>query len=162
VDSISKLAISISRPKRSKEQKLHDICHTTLRSIAHTNRVSLWKFNKELNEVICLMCYEKNINQYSSSMVLKKNDYPEYFSYILKEDVILASDARQHPATKCFNDAYFKPNNIFSLFDYIFHDNFEPCGIICCESIGQQITWQESDIKILRRIANMASMFFVP
>jgi hypothetical protein len=161
VDNISKLAISISRPKRSKEQKLHDICQATMRSITHTNRISLWKFNKELNKINCLMCYEKSINQYSSSMELKEYDYPEYFKYILKEDVILASDARQHPATKCFNETYLKPNNIFSLFDYIFHENFEPCGIICCESVGQQVTWQESDVKILRRIANMASMFFV-
>lgn len=160
MDTLSKLAIAISKPNKSDDYKLEQICLSTIKLITHCNRVSLWVFSEALDEVHCLKSFESIDSSFSSGQQLYKVDFPDYFETILVDEVLVASDARNHSATKCFNELYFEPNNIFSLFDYVYQKDFEPRGIICCERVGQPVEWDESEIKVLRRIANMMSMFF--
>ncbi|MCW8831750.1 MAG: hypothetical protein OQK09_05915 [Colwellia sp.] len=160
MDTLSKLAIVISNPSKNDDYKLEQICTSTLELITHCNRVSLWVFSETLDAIHCLKCFESNSDTFSSGQHLNQVDFPEYFKKILVDEVLVASDARQHSATKCFNKLYFEPNNIFSLFDYVYHKDFEPRGIICCERVGEQVEWDESETAVLRRIANMMSMFF--
>ena len=130
-----------------------------MQHVTHANRVSLWAFNEDKSEIFCLMCVSGKEYTFTSGAILKKTDYSEYFNTILKEQVLGASDARIHHVTKCFNQEYFEANNIHSLFDYIYHEEFIPKGIICCESVGQAIEWVESEQHILRKIAGITSMF---
>lgn len=159
MEAITDLVITISNPATSNDKKLEQICLTTMQAITHANRVSLWAFNKAQTEIVCLKCLSPNMS-FSSGTILKKADVPDYFNTILKDEVIIASDARNHPATHCFNESYFIPLDIYSLFDYIYHKDFAPRGVICCESVGKQITWLADESHILRRIANMTSMLF--
>jgi two-component system, sensor histidine kinase len=159
MDAITDLVITISNPAKSNDKKLEQICIATMQAITHANRVSLWAFNQAQSEIICLKCLSANM-QFTSGKVLKKINYPEYFNTILKDEVIIASDARNHPATLCFNESYFVPLDIYSLFDYIYHKDFIPRGVICCESVGKKITWLEEESQILKRIANMTSILF--
>ncbi|MFT4940484.1 MAG: hypothetical protein ACI88A_003539 [Paraglaciecola sp.] len=160
MEMLTDLLIAISNPSKDNEQKLKLICSTTMQAITHANRVSLWAFNQNKSEINCLMCLSGETPTFTSEMILRKADYPEYFDTILKEQVLVASDARNHHATKCFNHDYFEPNNIYSLLDYIYHEDFEPKGMICCESVGQIVEWVESEQHILRKIAGIISMFF--
>ena len=160
MDILSKLAIAISNPNKSDDYKLEQICINTMKLITHCNRVSLWVFSNNLNEICCLKSIENEGKGFSAGQTLSKIDFPDYFNTILVDEVLIASDARSHRAKKCFNELYFEPNNIFSLFDYVYHKDFEPQGIICCECVDQQVEWNEAEVKILRRIANMMSMFF--
>ena len=160
MDLVTDLVIAISNPDKSVLEKRQIICQKTVEAISHANRVSLWRFDQAVSQIECLMCFSVKDKSYSSGMILSKQDFPDYFDAILNQQVLVASDARNHPATKCFNDAYFEPNDIYSLFDYILLKDFVPNGVICCESVGKQVTWLESDVNLLRRIANMTSMFF--
>lgn len=105
------------------------------------------------------MCIDSK-DTLTNGQILKKVDFPEYFDHILKNKVLSASDARENPATTCFNEVYFKPLNIFSLLDFIFHFQFKPTGVICCERVGDAIQWSNDDISALKRVANITSMFF--
>jgi len=113
-----------------------------------------------MTEIDCLMCLSKKTNEYTSGSKLLKSDYSEYFDSILAKEVLVADNARNHPATRCFNESYLIPNDIHSMLDYILTKDGSPFGVICCESVGQKQEWQETDIQNLRRIANMSSMFF--
>jgi hypothetical protein len=159
MDAITDLVIAISNPAKSSDKKLEQICMTVMQTITHANRVSLWSFNTAQDEIVCLKCLSET-DQFTSGAILKKADFPEYFNAILKDEVIIASDARSHPATLCFNENYFTPLDIYSLFDYIYHKDFAPRGVICCESVGKKIIWLEDESHILRRIANMTSLLF--
>ena len=91
---------------------------------------------------------------------ISKEDIPDYFDDILKQSVLVASDARNHPATKGFNKNYFKPNDIYSLLDFTFHNHFDPIGVICCEKTHSPIEWSQNDIDSLKRVAQITSMFY--
>ena len=160
MEILTDLVIALSNPNKDNQQKLEQICLTTMQHITHANRVSLWAFNEDKSEIFCLMCVSGKEYTFTSGAILKKADCSEYFNTILNEQVLVASDARNHHATKCFNQDYFEPNDIYSLFDYIYHEDFEPKGVICCESVGQTIEWIESEQHILRKIAGITSMFF--
>lgn len=139
--------------------KLQTICRIIKEIAPNANRVSLWLFNQKANEIFCLMCLDSK-EALTNGQTLKKIDFPEYFDHILKNKVLSASDARENPATTCFNDVYFKPLNIFSLLDFIFHFQFKPTGVICCEREGDVTQWSKDDINALKRVANITSMFF--
>jgi hypothetical protein len=160
LDILTRLAITLSKPNQPTDVLLRYICLSTVQAISGCNRASLWVFNEAKDEIRCLYCYEKLTNTYSSDFILTKKDFPAYFDGIISNQVVMASDARQHPTTSCFNKSYFEPNNIYSLLDYIFHEDFTPKGIICCESVGATTQWQVDDIVVLKRIATMASTFF--
>ncbi len=160
MDPITNLTISISKPGLSTEAKLKKICQCALQAISKANRISLWKFNTDKTEISCLICFESNNNSFTSGAVLSQKDFPNYFEQILSGEVLMASDARNHDATACFNEAYFEPNDIHSLLDFVYQKDFEPTGVICCESAGKQVEWETTDVKSLRRISNMTSLFF--
>jgi hypothetical protein len=159
MDAYTKLSITISKPNLAVKDKVIAICQMVKSKIPQAHRVSLWVFSNDYKEIISLGCFDEN-NHFTSGAILTRTDFPEYFDYILKHQVLIANQARNNMATSCFNSAYFEPNNIFSLLDYIYHHDFKPTGIICCEAVDQKIEWQDNCINVLRRIANLSSIFF--
>lgn len=158
MDPISKLTIHISKPKISVEDKLQRICMTVSKLIPKANRVSLWQFSDDLSEIKSLSLLNEK-RQFVEGGILTRQVFPSYFDYILTHEVLQADNARAHPSTSCFNELYFEPNNIYSLLDFIFYNDLEPVGIICCEVVGGCIEWQEADIATLKRIANISTTF---
>lgn len=159
IESFNLLTNCISEPEIAIKEKLFTICRSVKELAPSANRVSLWLFNEAKDEIFCLMCLDAN-NEWSNGQVLTKEQFPQYFDFILENNVLSASDARHHDATACFNKAYFEPLNIFSLLDFIFHYQFRPTGIICCEREGDATQWSLEDVQVLKRVANITSMFF--
>lgn len=159
MDAITNLTLKISNRELSLHQKLQAICTAITSSVEACNRVSLWLFDDNRDEIYCIICKDNEAG-YSLGQRLHKRDFEPYFSHILQHQVLAASDARVHPATACFNDVYFIPNNIFSLLDYVFHRDFVPAGIMCCERTNSMANWQPADVANLKRISHVTSMFF--
>ncbi|GLX80937.1 GAF domain-containing protein [Thalassotalea eurytherma] len=159
MDAVTKLSMTLSKPRQSTDSKLQEICLCIQRLIPQADRISLWSLSDAKDNIVCHLMID-SAGQTTSNTVLEKRDFSEYFDAILKHQVVNAPDARKHPSTACFNEGYFIPNDIFSLFDYIIHHDFEPVGIICCESTRQVAQWREDQIKSLKRIANISSLFF--
>jgi CheY-like chemotaxis protein len=155
---VKHLAIKISDPNTSRDWKLKQICKELKALIPHSNRVSLWLFDKEYRAINCLICLDEK-NQVTSDISLTANDFPEYFNYILKNQILDASDARNNTLTQQFNQSYFEPNNIYSLLDYIYLIENKPLGVICCESVGSKVTWRCEDKESLIKIADITSLF---
>ena len=155
---ITSLTVAISHPDRSEADKLREICLTIRDVVPNANRISLWLFNEQFDAISCLICLDEK-GQYSRDQVLNKQDFGEYFEFIMTNQVLNASQARSHPATSCFNRGYFDLFNIHSLLDYIFHNKFKPAGVICCERVGNAVDWTDKDIEFLKRLSNVTSMF---
>jgi hypothetical protein len=128
--------------------------------IAGADKLSLWTFQDNYSKIVSSVSYQRINHKYGGKAELKREDFGTYFDAIINNEVIKANDAREHPQTACFKDQYFKPNNIYSLLDFILHHDFKPIGIICCESVGKIYQWTEDDVKSLRRIANASSLYF--
>jgi len=159
MDAFNKLSIAISNPKLSIKQKLTAICQTIKKEIKQSHRVSLWVFNSDYSEIVKIGGFDHE-NQFTYGDTLSRSDYPEYFDYILTHESLKANKARSNPATSCFNKTYFEQKNIYSLLDFIYHNDFEPTGIICCEAIYSEIEWAPECVKKLKRVANISSIFF--
>jgi len=160
MDPFIKLTTKLTNPKVSIEDKLKEICLTTSLLIKGADRVSLWRFEKSFESIKSLICYDSANRNFTSEQILKKSDFNDYFSGILKNEIINAPQARSHELTKCFNESYFIPLEIHSLLDFILHQDFNPHGIICCESVGKVTQWSDDNVETLRRIARASSMYF--
>lgn len=62
---------------------------------------------------------------------LLATDFEDYFSDIVENELLVASDARNNNISRCFKHGYFDMHNIHSLLDVTFKKVFVPLGIIC-------------------------------
>lgn len=160
VDPFTSLTLALSRNTLSNTDKHIAICRSVKAIVSNVNRVSLWKFNPQRTGLNCLILQDNNEIIIPDGVNLSSDDFPDYFDAILQNQWVIASDARTHPDTQCFNELYFKPNNIHSLLDFVFQDYFKAVGVICCEATGEAVQWSNQDIAGLKRIAGITSMFF--
>lgn len=159
IDSLTQLSINLSNPSLEQSKQLRMVCYAIADTIEGANRVSLWKFDQLKTTITCTAMLADGEFTEPEGVVLKAEDYPEYFNAILASDVIRAPDARNHPFTRCFNKDYFPAVNVYSLLDYIFSNDFAPFGIICCESVGEIVQWSDDDLANLKRAARIVSIF---
>ncbi|WP_350608267.1 response regulator [Pseudoalteromonas sp. MER144-MNA-CIBAN-0113] len=156
--NLKNLAVKISDPNVSSNRKLKQICKELKALIPNANRVSLWLFNKEYSTLNCLICLDEN-NDVLNGTILKAENSPAYFNYILSNQVLDASDARNNNVTKQFTSPYFEPLDIYSLLDYIYILDNKPLGVICCESVGSKVTWSHTDKESLIKVADVTNLF---
>ncbi|MCJ8318336.1 MAG: GAF domain-containing protein [Colwellia sp.] len=160
MDPITELTEKLTNPTISVDNKLIEICQRTHQLIEGADRISLWSFSQGLNKITSLLSFDTNSGQFTSGQELSRDDYTEYFDAIIKNEVINAPRARDHVFTQCFNESYFEPLKIYSLLDFILHNDFKPMGIICCEGVGKVKYWSGENIETLKRIANISSCCF--
>lgn len=160
IDRYTTLVISLSKRGLDEQDKLTAIVSCLQLGIPAANRISLWRFEENKTRIRCLTLNQDGQNLATHDLSISKEDIPDYFDDILKQSVLVASDARNHPATTGFNKNYFKPNDIYSLLDFTFHNHFDPIDVICCEKTHSPIEWSQNDIDSLKRVAQITSMFY--
>jgi len=158
MNAITKLTSVVNDPTIQSDNKLIEICNTVSQAVPHANRVSLWKFNDECSKIECLKVLDP-ANRSTQGQILYQDDFPFYFEHIIYNQVVMASDARQHYVTKCFTVNYLEPLNIYSLLNFIVHVEHQPKGIIWGERVGKRICWDKTDKVAIKRIANVMSKF---
>lgn len=122
-------------------------------------RASFWFYAGPLqDQAVCESLYDASDQQWSSGMVLHEDDFGDYFAAMREGRVLVASDARQHPATACFNESYFEPLNIYSLLDVGIDIDGLPLGLVCCENTAQIKEWSQPDLQYLQQAAAMVSL----
>ncbi len=137
--------------------KLHEaICRDAANNV-DANFVSIWRFDEQLTKIVCLYAMDVSTGETSCGQELMRADFPKYFDTILEETTICAPDACVHYQTNELAEAYFEPNGIVSLLDFIVHQDFKPVGIICCESKGRKRDWSAENVSYLRNLATFTS-----
>ena len=90
--NLKNLAVKVSNPNITSERKLKQICNELKKLISNADRVSVWLFNHDYTAINSLICLDEK-NEIVSNAVLKAEDFPAYFDYILEHKVLDASDA---------------------------------------------------------------------
>ena len=157
MDVLSKLSAYLSNPNIQLNNKLLNICLTVKSAISTCDRVGIWLFSTDHSEMVLLMCVDE-LDKKSMGEQLSASTYEGYFSHIIQNDILVASDAKNNEISKCFNVGYFDVHDIHSLLDVTFMKDSSPLGIICCERTGDKTDWQLSDIAMLRGISTEASL----
>ena len=155
---LSSLSIELSNPRKSVEQKLKMVCTAVKTFIPNCNRVGIWLFSQDYQEMVQLQGLDA-LNDTSQGLSLVADDYKQYFDYVLNNPFLVASNARDCGVASCFNNGYFDVLDIHSLLDFTFYHDFDPLGVICCERTGNKTEWTKEDQANLKRIAGITSTF---
>ena len=121
-------------------------------------RVSIWMLDKNHNEIMCRKLYERDKSNWSSGLILRRDDYPKYFSALENNSVISAYDAHTHPATAEFSEGYLTPLGIGSMLDIPIRRQGHLIGVICCEHVGGKRNWRSDEQGFVSGLSDLVSL----
>lgn len=124
----------------------------------NVSRVSIWMFDAHNKAIICRKLFDIRDDVWSSGIILKKDDYPEYFSAIRSNITISASDANTHPATAEFSKDYLAPLGIGAMLDIPIRRKGKLIGIICCEHVGGKRIWHSDEQGFVSGLSDLVSL----
>jgi diguanylate cyclase (GGDEF)-like protein len=124
----------------------------------HIERVSIWLFNDDHTTLTCADLYQSDEQKHESGLVLKAEDYPEYFKALSTGEILVVEHAREDARTREFNDNYLKPLNIYSMMDLAIVQNGELIGVICNEKVGEVKSWQPDEQDFADSLVNAISL----
>src|SRR5690606_2494327 len=88
--------------------------------------------------------------------------FAPYFEAMRNDGGIDAPLAQEHPATRCFNEPYFEPNDLFSLLDVGIRCNGQLVGVFCCENASEPMHWQQSQKDYLEQAGKLITFALKP
>lgn len=138
-----------------------DKVHVLLRLtslLLDTARVSTWRYNGKKTKIICHCLYESCSDQFSSGMSLSIDDFPSYFEAMSSNRVVVADNAREHPATHEFTESYLKPLGIYSMLDTPIYSSKAQHGVLCIEDTKPGRKWSIDEISFVIAIADKISL----
>lgn len=126
-------------------------------------RASLWLYaDASLSEIKTIDLFDSNEITHSAGGVLTEAMFGPYFQAMRRDGRIDASDARQHPATRCFNEAYFLPNDIYSLLDIGIRCSGHLVGVFCCEQVSDYQRWTDEQKDYLEQAGKLITFALKP
>lgn len=127
------------------------------------SRASLWLYSDLLlNEIEAIDLYDRDKNIHSAGVRLYEESFQPYFAAMRSAGCIDAPDAREHPATRCFNERYFLPNDIYSLLDIGIVFNGQLVGVFCCEQVGEVMIWHAEQKAYLEQAGKLIAFALKP
>jgi GAF domain-containing protein len=118
------------------------------------SRAGIWFYQGELQDsLVCETLYDASDGQWTSGMMLAEDDFQPYFEAMREGRMLVAPDARQHPATACFSEGYLEPLNIYSRLDVVIDVAGSLVGILSCEQTAQERDWSQADLQYLQQAA---------
>ena len=118
------------------------------------DRCSIWLYNSDKTSITCQQLYIKSEDSWYQNIELFRKDFTPYFDHLLIDPIIIANNAEEHPATKCFTETYLKPLGIKSMLDVPIIHRGEVIGVICIESlIGRE--WNKSEVDFAQMLSSL-------
>ena len=118
------------------------------------DRCSIWLYNSDKSSIICQQLYIKSEDNWYQNIELFKKDFTPYFDHLLVDPIIVANNAEEHPATKCFTETYLKPLGIKSMLDVPVVHRGQIIGVICIESFNSR-EWNKSEVDFAQMLSSL-------
>ncbi|MCC9066188.1 PAS domain S-box protein [Flavobacterium piscisymbiosum] len=125
-------------------------------TVTKTNRVSFWKYDKDL--ITCQNLFSVDNQNLSDKNILDKESYPIYFETLKNKAIINASDVFNKLETSEFQKLYFTKNHIKSMLDVPIFLSGQLGGVVCFESTAEKRDWDNEDINYARTISDVISL----
>lgn len=125
-------------------------------TVTKTNRVSFWKYDKDL--ITCQNLFSVDNQNLSDKNILDKESYPIYFETLKNKAIINAPDVFNKLETSEFQKLYFTKNHIKSMLDVPIFLSGQLAGVVCFESTDEKRDWDNEDINYARTISDVISL----
>jgi len=136
----------------------------TLYKIIQAHQISIWTYQDNNSSIQCVEMYDAEHNQHlhlegTPEGILLAKDHPHYFEMLASEQVIVANNARNNPATFELTESYFKPMHVYALLDVPFFLNGKLAGVICFENKIPKV-WSAHEIFFALSIGTFISLTY--
>jgi PAS domain S-box-containing protein len=140
-------------------EKAFELISQQAAQLLQITRVSIWDYQPENQQIVCRKQYDQGGAQlFSEGAVIRQTDAPTYFEDVLTEKVMIAANAKQHPALVEFIDSYLEPLQIYSLLDVPFFVDGQMAGVICCEHQKEHKYWTLEEVAFVKSLADIITI----
>ena len=151
--ALTHLTCNLHQISGSLNKSLEDITETAART-CNVERVSAWFLSENKQLIRCFDLYEFSRHRHSKELELRAENYPHYFSALLKGQTIIANDAHRDPRTCDFIYDYLRPLGISSMLDIPIRHKGEIVGVVCLEHVGKVREWSIEEIHFATSLTN--------
>ncbi|MBY0416533.1 MAG: GAF domain-containing protein [Pararheinheimera sp.] len=157
------LLVKAFKDQQLSEGQFYQQLTETITSVLGCSRASLWLYSDSLlNEIVALDLYDVNSDTHYQGIALHEDDFSPYFEAMRDDGGIDAPRAMEHKATRCFNEAYFEPNDIYSLLDVGIRYSGQLVGVFCCENVGEVMVWTDQQKAYLEHAGKLITFALKP
>ena len=169
-NNILKESIRISNQRKNIIIELANLIgedlNESLQKIASTSAlalnvdlVTIWEYKNDKSELLSKVFFKLEEQEFDSEgLVIKKEDFPDYFNAFKNKHSINISDVNTNPITKAFAKKYFLPNNISSRIDVLIYGRSDHYGIISFESKEVNRVFTNEEESFVTSIASIVSL----
>lgn len=157
IDTIEVLAKSDTLRDGKIDDYLKEVLIRTAR-VLNCARVNVWELNEDHTVLSNLHAYYKSNNTFGQEEELRWDDFPKYFEYLVKNDIIVSNDARSEVENAELVDTYLKPFDIYSMIDVPLRSEGEMIGVLCFEQTGSFHKWTPEEQKFVLSVAQLVSL----
>ena len=134
---------------------LNDILLNSSKAL-DVNRVGYWNYNTQKIECQNLLEFGQNI--FVKPIILKIEDYPEYFKRIEKKSQIATDDSKINIENDIFDSNYTNLNKIKSWIDTPVFSEGKLIGILSFETINKYKIWDNEDCDFAKSISDLIGL----
>lgn len=132
------------------------VCRDAIEATRAT-RASIWYFEAN-GSIVCQYMFDRRKPGFERGATIGREHHADYLDTLVNDGIVAAENARSHPATSCFVDEYFVPNDIHALLDIMIPDAYgRPAAVLCCEQCGAPRPWSERNISALHGLTALIS-----
>ena len=157
IDAIEVLSKSKSLRDGDVEESLKEILKSATEALG-CQRANAWVFNEDLTALDSLMSFDKTAMLYNIELSLTRNDLPEYFKGLMKNEIIVSDDAVHEVLNHELVQIYLTPNKIKSMIDIPIRSEGEMIGVVCFEQTNNYRKWTNEDMKFTQSLAQLISI----
>ncbi len=155
-----KAITSLSKEEVLKSGKRSEGLRLILSETAKTldvAQVGFWSFNESEDSIKNELTYRLIENDFFMGGALTRKSAPRYFSQIIFEQVISASNALADDSLVEIVESYLRPQGISSLLDIPVMIEGKFFGIICCEQKNQFRDWSADEKYFVTLVSHLIS-----
>jgi two-component sensor histidine kinase len=122
------------------------------------SRCNAWLFENNQDKLVSLLSYNKVNNLFTNEDTLSKEQVPNYFKYLKKNEFIVSDNARIEPINSELLESYIIPNEITSMIDVPLRSDGKMIGVICFEHVKTPHQWSNDEKKFTQSVAQLLSL----
>ncbi|MEM9981655.1 MAG: GAF domain-containing protein, partial [Bacteroidota bacterium] len=122
-------------------------------------RIGIWQYDSIAEQMTCVDLYERKRDKHQRGLILSQKDYPVYFESLLGEEILIVSNAYQHPATAEFIPSYLPVHGIKATLVIPYFVNTKFSGIITCEDRIER-DWTIQEIQYAQSMAYVIAVAY--
>jgi len=109
------------------------------------DRVNSWLMDEDGIALESLAAFDRKTDQFYTEDKLLSSDFPNYFSHICRNDIIISTDAQAEPFNAEILESYLIPHHVLSMMEVPLLSGGKLKGILCFENTEELRAWTNDE-----------------